>query len=613
VALEILPGYSSNFCRKETAGKIYGNSLNNLIGAETHAGFAAAALIPTESWTSYSDTPPYTYNPYPEYNSKVWSAANKGTYVPCDGPEGEVRDVRVFSGHPEFFTGPALGSYTPLDIDSNLCFERESRLGAYGYQEEVEPKPSGDGNLHKRMDWNTVNWGQLQEFCVQKNADRYIKLEEMPHINDQFAGLASNSSINSNGTAKMRRAETTDAITDEAEARRQGLHGMPQIKATEKSRTAVLLRSYSGKNYTENDKHNIRSLVSELSLRTGSEYQVYLLVQIKEDLPIWTDSTVHEKAIQDSVPKEFWDMTVLWNDAIMREWYPLIPEKVNNVHQSQWLSVQKFALENPQFEYFWNWELDSRYTGHHYNLLEKLATFARAQPRKYLWERNERYYVSKYHGPYDSKFRKTVEALSGSETIWGAVPVPNIKAIGPPPPVTDQAGDDYRWGVDEEADYISLAPIFDPINTTWPGRNDVWGYDGTEKTPRRATIGTQSRCSRKLLNAMHEENKKGNHVSSEMTPQTVALLHGLKAVYAPIPIFLDRQWEPLKIQKWFNPGPKGVSGSTEESPFSWGREVRFEGSTWYYRAVPPMRLFNNWMGWEDSGIGGAEVRTFLFP
>jgi hypothetical protein len=282
--------------------------------------------------------------------------------------------------------------------------------------------------------------------------------------------------------------------------------------------------------------------------------------------------------------------------------------QVNNVHQSQWLSVQKFAQDYPDFEYYWNWEFDTRYTGQHYNLLEKLDTFAKSQPRKYLWERNERYYIPSFHGRY-SNFRKMVEPETDKDTVWGPLPDPRIKPAGPARPDVDPKEDNYSWGVGEDADYISLAPMFDPVLTKWVGKNDVWGFLGRENTPRRATIGTTSRCSKLLLDTMYKENLKGNHVNSEMTPQTVALLHGLKAVYAPIPIFFDKAWGGTSLQKYFNPGPNGESGNSNESPFSWGKEGRFQGSTWYYRAIPPSRLYNNWLGWEDSGIGGPEVSS----
>lgn len=56
---------------------------------------------------------------------------------------------------------------------------------------------------------------------------------------------------------------------------------------------------------------------------------------------------------------------------------------------------------------------------------------------------------------------------------------------------------------------------------------------------------------------------QGNHVSSEMTPQTVALLHGLKAVFAPIPMFFDRDWQGESLQKFFNPGPVSIISPAE--------------------------------------------------
>jgi hypothetical protein len=383
------------------------------------------------------------------------------------------------------------------------------------------------------------------------------------------------------------------------------MHGMPDVKIREKSRTAVLLRSYSGRNYTENDLQNIRSLISELSLGSGGEYTIFLLVKVTDgEKPIW--DAAREEAVKANVPQEFRDMAILWNDAMMETFYPK-SEYDYKFHPSEWLPVQKFAYHFPQYDFYWNWELDSRYTGHHYDLFEKLVAFAKAQPRKGLWERNERFYIPSVHGPYDSKFRATVERESGLEAVWGAPKVEGVKPEGPVRPVMDPRDDDYKWGVGEEADYISLAPIFNPVDTTWPGKNDVWGYVRPEDIPRRATVGLNSRCSKKLLKTMDAEIQHGNYLGSEMAPQTVALLHGLKAVFAPIPMFFDRAWNESSLDKYLNPGPKGVSGSVAESPFSEGRENRFEGTTWYEMAVVPRRLYYNWMGWEYRGIGGPQV------
>ncbi|CZR53013.1 uncharacterized protein PAC_02891 [Phialocephala subalpina] len=745
----------------ENAGAIYGATLNSLVDTGAHEGFAAAALKSTDSPVPYSDTPPYSYNPYPDYNSKAWHIGNQGTFVACNGHKTVVKDLLVFSGHSKGVE-PQMGSYIPLDIDSNLCFERETRLGPYRLKGDA-PDPAATSNAQEARDVATVDWGKLQQICYKRNSNRFIKSkaqtpipaisgalnstdrfnrtnrkgrssamarrldtilkrylhsrqeaeEGMPDTElgegdskaeylkedisdfktdqfddvsqfsgfgegepkkegsqldeseasgpggedsgneeslydvDQFSGLAENqpkkeaspedfngfsalddgkpskgdSQVSGLGVEKDTQelgkdnpkfpglAEDTPKTQglSEDEAKSQGLHGMPPAAtATPAPRTAVVIRTYSHLNFTENDRQNIRAMVSELSLRSGGEYEIFLLVEFKDEtLPIYSDKILYQEALDKSVPKEFQSMSVLWTGAKMREVYPLIPREVNNVHQSHWLSVQWFAQEHPEFDFYWNWEFDTRYTGHYYSLLEKLASFAKVQPRKGLWERNERYYIPSHHGRY-SKFIKDVEAIVGDDTVWGAPVTVNVTAGGPQPPVADPKADKYTWGVGEAADYISLSPMFNPVNTSWPGRNDVWGYDGAVATPRRASIGTQSRCSKKLLDTMHAENKKGDHVSSEMTPQTVSLLHGFKAVYAPIPMFFDRSWDGASLQRYFNPGPKGVSGSVEESPFSWGREGRFQGSTWYYRATPPQKLYNNWLGWEDTGVGGAK-------
>lgn len=587
--------------RLESAGLIYGTTLNDLTDFGAHDGFAtSAALIASETKLPYSPTPPFVYDVYPDYNSTAWRAANKGTYRPCSGPGGLIEDMLVFSGRPKAFGEPPMGSYIALEIDSNLCFERETRLGRYGFREENSTEPAG-----KQIIWDSVDWGFLQQECALQNSDRYGQIQaNLRAGNVSFQG---NSTAAYSRLGKSRSLETIP-IADSQHTRKESSPIMPETK----SRTAIIVRTHSNQSWTDNDKQNIRALISELSLGSGGEYQVYLSVQVKdESLPIWTDVNVYNAAVQNSVPKEFWNMTVLWNDAKMKEMYPKILPDVNNVHQSQWLSVQKFAQDYPHFDYYWNWELDTRYTGHYYNLLEKLAAFAKAQPRKYLWERNERYYIPAYHGAYE-KFRKMVEPVSDKNTIWGPPPNPKIRPVGPIRPNIDPKTDNYTWGVEEEADYISLAPLFNPVLTKWVGKHDIWGFLGPEDTPRRAAIGTQSRCSKLLLDTMHEENLKGNHASSEMTPQTVALLHGLKAVYAPIPIFFDRGWGGSMLAKYFNPGPNGESGNTPLSAFSWGNEMRFNGSTWYYRATPPMRLYNNWLGWEDTGVGGSEVR-FLHP
>ncbi|KAF4636485.1 hypothetical protein G7Y89_g1595 [Cudoniella acicularis] len=553
--------------QSESVGAIYGATLNNLVDQKP-LGASASALTPAATKVPFAKSRPHIYNPYPDYNSEAWKANNKGEYAQCDGPDGPVEDWSAFVGHAEAFADPHIGSYNLLKIDNNICFERETRLGPVGHLEDEEVNSTATDR------WSDVKWGELQKQCVKKNAARFALVEKKPPGPESSDG-------------EVKREETPVGSTN---------------------RTAVLWRSWSGRTYTEDDKQIIRALVSDLALRTGGEYQVYLLVHVREgELPIYDDPEVYQQAIQDNVPEEFWDMTILWNEPKMRELYPKIqPDWAVSVHHAQYLPLQKFAHDHPQFEFFWNWETDARYTGNHYDLVEKLALWGKAQPRKGMWERNERYYIPSYHGDYDTQFRKEVEMESGEETVWGPVPLRDITPIGPVPPVADPKDDDYEWGVGEEADHISLHPIFNPVSTNWVIRNDLWGWQGAENTPRRTAIGTHTRSSRRLLEAMHIENRKGNHIASEMCAPTLSFLHGLKAVFAPIPMFFDRPWEGRNLTKYFNPGPKGVSGSTMDAPFSLGVESRYAGTTWYYRATPPQRLYNHWLGWQDDGIGGPE-------
>ncbi|KAI9643771.1 hypothetical protein NHQ30_007120 [Ciborinia camelliae] len=613
------------------AGQIYGNSLNGVVGVGSHTESHTSVLKETNIWKPYSQSKPLEYRPYPDYNSEVWKSRNKGTYVQCDGADGPIREILAFSGHSKAFEEPQMGSFSLFDIDSNLCFERETRLSSYGYLENAKVQSTeflrpgtvkNQRDLQTPIKWDDINWGLLQTQCLERNINRYLLSEAPAGLGEKIITPTNNESSAENkpetkqpntkkrvlGTIVNRNEDQTNESKDHLMKAHLAKAAKAAVDANTpfKSRTAIMLRSYSGKKWNENDKQNVRSIITELALRSGGEFEVFLLVHIRNSTIDIENDTDYTKALHENVPKEFHDIVVLWNEAYVRGFYPLIPGKVTNVHQSQWLPVQIFALDYPQFDFYWNWEMDTRYTGHHYDLLERLTKFGTDQPRKYLWERNERYYIPWVHGSYDTEFRKTVELVSGKDTIWMPPKIANVVPTGPLPPVSDPSQDNYEWGVGEDADYISVAPIFNPNGTGWVGRNDVWGFDGRNDTPRRTTIITHSRCSKKLLDAMHIENLEGNHVSSEMTPQTVALLHGLKAVYAPLPIFFDRPWNGTSLNKWFNPGPNGESGSSPDSPFGWGKEKRFLGMTWYYRAIPPARLYNNWMGWEDYGIGGIE-------
>lgn len=607
--------------RDPHAGAIYGLTLATLANKEAPRKMQyQAALQPTKASFGFTADQPHIYDPYPQYNGKEWKAKKKAEFTACNGPDGvSVEDILVFKGTPHDFPKPGFGSYEVLDMDDNLCFERQTRLSPYGYS------PNGD-HPKAQSDWNMVKWGQLQEVCVERNKARFDggTLTINPYLDGLYSRDNKTAEVQSKAPYSSQETSSNNELKRAGTSNRLGTSKKPAIdrrthlenrtgsssEIAKESRTALLIRTYTGKVYSDNDMQIIRSLVTELTLRTGGQYQVFLYVHVKDnDLDIWRNEDIYNWVLHSAVPPEFVDMTILWDDEATMSTYTRLGAKQASVHVAQWLSVQKFAQEFTEFDYVWNWELDSRVTGHHYEFLEKIVAFAKKQPRRGLWERNERYYIPSYHGDYDTDFRKEVERHAVNGSVWGPPELPFINPIGPKPPVADPKDDNFKWGVGEEADLITLAPIFNPINSSWVGAPDVWGYNDSthdsQDLPRRTTIITQSRVSRRLLNIMHVENLRGNHISSEMTTQTVALLHGLKAVYAPMPVFFDRPWSGKQLAKWFNGGLNGESGGIG-SAMGWGREGRYSGSTWYFRADPPQRMYTNWMGWEDTGIGGPD-------
>jgi hypothetical protein len=101
---------------------------------------------------------------------------------------------------------------------------------------------------------------------------------------------------------------------------------------------------------------------------------------------------------------------------------------------------------------------------------------------------------------------------------------------------------------------------------------------------------------------MHKENaENGRAAFSEMFPGTVALHHGLKAVFAPHPVFVDRKWPPGFLEKTFNNGVDGLTGGRMQSIFG-AREHNFRGSSWYYNALFAGQVYKAWA----TGMKGEE-------
>lgn len=237
----------------------------------------------------------------------------------------------------------------------------------------------------------------------------------------------------------------------------------------------------------------------------------------------------------------------------------------------------------PDFEYYWQFELDSRLIGDTRVALENVGKWAKAQPRKHLWERNAGFYVPEVHRSYENYAAIVQDGMDGIG-VWGPATSSDIKPIGPAPPAHDHP-DASQWGVGEEADLITLMPMVDTRGINWVFSDRVGNFMDGLYTARRAAPVAMTRCSKRLLHTIHDEQTRtGRWVPSEATPETFTLLLGLKGVYAPHPVYIDGDWSPEEMNRLFNAGPASNLGGGEPSIYhsAWTHKDIFQALTWWW-------------------------------
>ena len=585
-------------------------------------------------------------DPYPDYTSTAYTS-RYGEKHECflDSDDSVyIPRVRYYEGIPRGFPDAVIGSNNVLGIRNDICFDRFGRLGPYGLGYSLERGGTGAGlsgesegaenvwSETREVDYTSVRWADAQKACTSKNQRRFDPRLSSQDDMFQSTHVGRRSALSPLGSGHKARDIAEVAPIEGKEIESKHTDFLP--------RTAILIRTYTDYKYNQEEIMNIRSLISELALLSGGEYTVHFLIHVKNDkTPIWADKEIYERLLENSLPKEFHGMGTLWSERQMLLIYGGLHDTmfrglpVHGVYRSTYMPVQFFAHQNPQYEFFYNWEMDVRYTGHWYHLFEQIRSWARSQPRKGLWERNGRYYVPSEHGTWDD-FKQMVrvhseQGVSSPAKLWsplkptaaGAITQPSTDTPiwGPAPPIdmlqgqedakppTTYAQDHYTWGVGEEADLITFGPMFDPAGTTWLYANDFTGYNTTEGLPaRRTSIITASRLSRKLLETMHRETAIAKHTMfSEMWPASCALHHGFKAVYAPHPTYVDRNWPTNYLASVFNGGRNGAAGGSRTSVYG-DREHNFRGMTWYYNAGFPFNLWRRWLGYRVDNAGGEE-------
>ena len=573
----------------------YYNGIRTLVAyhdVKTENRYNASAPPRYEKPKSLPSEPPMEpikYNPYPDYKSPEYLKNHHEVHECYLDSEDTIStpDVYAYPGVPEIYPEPFYGSYSTLGMRDDVCFERFGRLGAYGYGDAANQKKHGVGEKggSKKVldkigytDYSKVNWGQAQERCYEKNKARFAR--EQPE-------------------------------------------GKERVK-----RHAYVLRTWTGFKYTDHHIMTLRAQINELALKSGGEYDVHFLVHVKDDsIPIWADEAIYQKTIEENVPEEFWGLATLWSEKQMEMYYPdpfpdnfinMAGSSIHGVYRSAHFAIQWFSQQFKEYDFVWNWEMDLRYTGHYYEFNNRIGEWGKDQPRKGLWERNERFYIPGVHGTYEN-FTKFVgeemktrdipendKVAQGPHPVWGPVnSFPNNGLLDAPEgtkPPTTYDRDNYSWGVGEDVDILTFNPIFDPSKTNWVFREDVTGYDNTLPVPpRRVAIITVARLSRRMLDTMHEETWRMRHsMFPEMWPPSVALHHGLKAAYVPHPVYFDRDWDLDYMNQVFN-----YPESKEASTFGWG-EHNMLGSSFYYNAGFSGALWRRWLGKEENGEGGKK-------
>ena len=186
-----------------------------------------------------------------------------GDYVPCQGARGETfgdpdtQDyfIKGYKSTGLSFPPETVGSAKALGLDENTCFDRESRYSPYGLSDNHQKS--------KHIRWANTKWGALQDTCFHKNAERFApdsRRATMLHPSRHMW-------------------QSGDPLNNDQTRLKSGLSGKRY-----KERTAILIRTWEGYEYRENDIQAIRALVTETALLSGGEYQVFLLPYLYSDI-----------------------------------------------------------------------------------------------------------------------------------------------------------------------------------------------------------------------------------------------------------------------------------------------------------------------------------------
>lgn len=205
------------------------------------------------------------------------------------------------------FPNSIFGSHEALGLDNNVCSDRYGRYGPYGYYGatvDVVPgyeKPTVDF-------WNDQDWEYLQKSCLKRNSNRYWL--ENGH---ELGPVQSLPGVFPPPPTTQRQASYRPQVNEN-----------DSLKYS--SRSAVIIRGFSDMKWSPNSIIYLRSLIMELSLHSGGEYEVFLLVHVTDNnIRLQTEDDI-EALRQALIPPEFRRMTIFFNERMLHNWYRGIDE-----------------------------------------------------------------------------------------------------------------------------------------------------------------------------------------------------------------------------------------------------------------------------------------------
>ena len=209
-----------------------------------------------------------------------------------------------------------FGSYNTTGLGSDFCLDRHARYDPYGYDEGDLESNGGKpkANRASKVKWDQVDWGYLQGDCLLRNQYRYEPL--------QF--------VNRTTTFWTPREEDIQAIDStlvlpDDEPQQSKSYRLWKSSQKFKQRTAIVLRTGESHEWTIDTIQYVRSMIVELSLHSGSEYEVIIMVESSDtNTKMFSNDASYQQILKKIVPDEFKNITILFNRQLLEEWYPKV-------------------------------------------------------------------------------------------------------------------------------------------------------------------------------------------------------------------------------------------------------------------------------------------------